>query len=162
MDDKIYRVPNKPIPTFFQIISTDYLSQNLFVMTFGVWVIGLIDSLIEREWSLFIFAFAALCTPLGLFFFSRRYMMIRSAFQNGREVLGQIIKIITIGTGKRRGDFVFEYEYTFDEHMYQFRNRVKGIDQARLLKNGQFVKLMVNEQDPSYAFIKDIYLVYIK
>jgi len=152
----------KPIPTFLQIISTDYLAQNFFIMIFGPWVIGLVDSLIEGEWSIIIFIAAAVLTPLGFFFFRRRLSMIGSAFQNGSEVLGQVFKITEISTGKRRKDFTFEYEYTFAEQVYQFRNRVKGTDEARQIKNGQFVKLMANEKDPSHAFIKDLYLVNIK
>jgi hypothetical protein len=147
---------------FFQIISVDYLSQNFFVMSFGVWVIGLVDSAIEHEWSIFIFIVAALCTPLGLFFFSRRYGIIQSAFQSGREATGHILEVTTISTGRRSKDFVFDYEYNFDGQTYQFRHRAKGTPESGVIKPGQSVTLMVNEKDPSSAFIKDIFLVHIK
>jgi hypothetical protein len=38
-------------PTFFQIISTDYLAQNFFVMIFAGWVIYGIDALFEGHFT---------------------------------------------------------------------------------------------------------------
>lgn len=147
-----------PTPTFMQIISTDYLAQNLFLLIFGPWVIFLVDSLLTKDPSIVLIIFAALCTPLGLYFFTRRYRAIMSTFTNGQETAGRIISVNTLSTGEKRKDYILEYEYTFEGQAYQHRNRVKKNDIARDLRNGQSVVLIVNAQDPNIAFIKDMYL----
>lgn len=144
-----------PTPTFNQIISTDYLAQNLFVTIFGPWVIYFINTLIEKESSIWMIAFAALCTPIGLFFFIRRHRFISSTFAHGREVAGRVVNIAKIG----RNDSLIEYEYEFDSEIHQASNRVKPTDFARSLRNGQSVNVMVNAQNPAIAFLKDMYLV---
>jgi hypothetical protein len=146
---------SRSTPTFFQIISTDYLAQNLFVMIFGPWVIYVIDTLIEKYSSIWMIAFAALCTPIGLFFFARRHRAISSTFAHGQEVAGRVVNIAKIG----RNDSLIEYEYDFDGQTYQASNRVKPTDFARSLRNGQSVNVMVNAQNPALAFLKDMYLV---
>lgn len=146
-----------PTPTFNQIISTDYLAQNLFVMIFGPWVIYFIDTLIEKYSSVFMIGFAALCTPIGLFFFLRRQRAITSTFSHGREVAGRVVNIAKVG----RNDFLVEYEYEFDGEIHQASNRVKPTDFSRRMRNGQSVNVMVNTQNPAIAFLKDMYLVYL-
>lgn len=39
---------NHPTPTLYQIVSTDYLAQNLFVTIFGPWVVYF---LVEYEYN---------------------------------------------------------------------------------------------------------------
>jgi hypothetical protein len=148
---------SRSTPTFFQIISTDYLAQNLFVMIFGPWVIYVIDTLIEKYSSIFMIGFAALCTPIGLFFFLRRQRAITSTFAHGREVAGRVVNIAKIG----RNDSLIEYEYEFDGEIHQASNRVKPTDFARRLRNGKSVNVMVHAQNPAIAFLKDMYLVTI-
>ena len=147
----------KPIPTLYQIISTDYLAQNLFLTIFGPWVIYFIDSLLEKYTSILAIAFAALCTPIGLFFFIRRYRAITATIAHGHEVAGRVVSISKVG----KNDSLIEYEYEFDGQPYQASNRVKPTDFARSLRNGQSVNVMVNAQNPALAFLKDMYLVYI-
>lgn len=150
-------MPGLP-PTLTKIISTDYLAQNFFVMIFAGWAIYFIDSLFEGEFSGFLLIFAVICTPLGLAAFSWRYNLIVSAFKNGVEITGHITQVQTISTGKRRRDYVIDYEYQFQGKTYQYRNRIKKNNFARTLKAGQGVTLLANEQKPQAAFIKELYL----
>ena len=145
-------------PTFFQIIATDYFAQNLFVMIFGPWAIYLINFLIEGERVIFLIFIAALCTLVGGVAFPWRYWTITSTFEHGAEIAGVIVDIHTVSTGKKRKDYILDYEYDFGGRTYQYRNRVKKNSFAHDLKNGQKVILLVNPNKPSIAFIRDIYL----
>jgi hypothetical protein len=148
----------KPSPTFFKIISTDYLAQNFFIMIFAGWVIYGIDALFEGNSTLFLAVIAAILTPLGLLTFFWRYRLIVSTFVNGIETVGQVITIDTISTGKKRSDYIIHYEYNLNGQTYQFRNRVKKNTYARTIKQGQQVNLLAHEKTPHIAFIKEIYL----
>jgi hypothetical protein len=148
----------KPSPTFFQIISRDYLAQNFFIMIFGGWVIYGIDALFEGRATLFLAVIAAILTPLGLLTFFWRYRLIVSTFVNGVETSGQVTSIETISTGKRRSDYIIHYEYDLHGQRYEFRNRVKKNGYVKTLKQGQKVHLLAHEKTPHIAFIKEIYL----
>jgi hypothetical protein len=139
----------KPSPTFFQIISRDYLAQNFFIMIFGGWVIYGIDALFEGRVTFFLAAVAAMLTPLGLLTFFWRYRLIVSTF---------VTSIETISTGKRRRDTIIHYEYELNGQKYEFRNRVKKNSFVKTLKQGQQVHLLAHEKTPHIAFIKEIYL----
>lgn len=145
-------------PTFFQVISTDYLAQNYFVMIFAGWVIFIIDKLFEGEFTLFLLVFAAICTPLGLLAFFWRYRLIISTFENGTETRGQVTEIRTISSGKKSGDYIIHYQYQLNGQAYQYRNRVKNKAFAKTLRQGQQITLLAHTKTPHIAFIKDIYL----
>lgn len=148
----------KPSPTFLQIISTDYLAQNFFVMIFAGWVIYGIDALFQGRATFFLAIFAAILTPLGLLTFFWRYRIIVSTFANGTEITGQVAEITTIRTGKNRRDTIISYMYDLNGKAYQFRNRVKKNSYAKNLRQGQQVNLLAHEKTPHIAFIKEIYL----
>lgn len=148
----------KPSPIFFQIISTDYLAQNFFVMIFAGWVIYAIDALFEGKATFFLAVFAAILTPLGLLTFFWRYRLIVSTFVNGIETIGRVTAVDTISTGKKRRDDIIHYEYNLNGQTYQFRNRVKKNAYARTIKQGQQVNLLAHGKTPHIAFIKEIYL----
>lgn len=148
----------KPSPTFLQIISTDYLAQNFFVMIFAGWVIYGIDALFQGRATFFLAIFAAILTPLGLLTFFWRYNLIVSTFMNGTEITGQVTEITTIRTGKNRRDTIISYMYDLNGKAYQFRNRVKKNSYAKNLRQGQQVNLLAHEKTPHIAFIKEIYL----
>ena len=148
-------------PTFYQIISTDYLAQNFFVMIFAGWVIYFIDALFEGEYTLFLLIFALIATPIGLVTFYWRYNLITSTFIYGIETLGRVIQVDTISTGKKRRDYIIQYEYQHNGQMYQCRNRIKKNTFAKSLRQGQTVNLLMNEKNPDIAFIKDIYIEFL-
>jgi hypothetical protein len=150
-----------PAPTLFQIISTDYLGQNLFVMIFAGWAFYLIDPLFSGKTSLFLLILALILTPIGLTTFYWRYRTIVSTFANGLEIQGEVTEVEVISTGRRREDRVIHYEYHVNGQMYQYKNRVKKNAYARTLKPGQRVALLAHEKTPHIAFIKDIYLEYL-
>lgn len=150
-----------PTPTLFQIISTDYLAQNFFVMIFAGWAFYLIDPLFSGKTSTFLLIFALILTPIGLGTFYWRYNLIRSTIVNGVEVTGTITEIETISTGKRREDRILHYEYNINGQAYQYKNRVKKNTCASKLKTGQQVILLAHEKTPHIAFIKDVYLEYL-
>lgn len=140
-------------PTFFQIISTDYLAQNYFVMIFAGWVIYFIDRLFEGGFTTYLLIFAAICTPLGLLAFFWRYRLIVSTFANGSETRGQITEIRTISS-----DTIIHYEYPLNGKSYRYRNRVKKNGFAKRIRQGQQVTLLAHEKTPHIAFIKEMYL----
>ena len=148
-------------PTFFQIISTDYLAQNFFVMIFGGWALYFIDALFTGGYKTFLLIFAALCTPIGLVTFYWRYTLITSTFAEGSETFGKVIEIQTVSTGKRRRDAIIHYEYSYAGQFYQYHNRVKGGAFVNALRPGQRVALLVNEKKPQVAFIKDLYIEFL-
>jgi hypothetical protein len=140
-------------PTFFRIVSTDYLTQNFLVMIFAGWVIYGIDAVFGGRATFFLAVFAAILTPIGLLAFFWRYRLITSTFINGTELEGKITKISLIAK-----DLLLHYEYNFKGQKYQYRNRVKKNAYASTLKPGQQVKLLAFEKTPQIAFIKEIYL----
>lgn len=151
----------RPIPTLYQIITTDYLAQNFFVLIFGGWVIYAIDAFFAGQSTVFLLIFAALCTPIGVGTFYWRYQTIVSTFAFGHQITGRVVNIRTISAGKKNQDYIIEYEYNFQGQTHQNRNRVKKNDTAQSLRTGQQVALIVNEKNPKIAFIKDMYLVYL-
>ena len=146
----------KTSPTFFKIISTDYLVQNFFVMIFAGWVIYTIDAAFEGRATFFLAIFAAILTPLGLLTFFWRYSLIISTFKNGSEIKGRVTKISVIAK-----DYIVHYEYNLNGQKYQYRNRVKKNSYTQSLKQGQQANLLAYEKTPNIAFIKEIYLEYI-
>jgi hypothetical protein len=141
-----------PSPAFIQIISTDYLAQNFFVMIFGGWVIYSVDAVFEGKATFFLAIFAAILTPIGLLTFFWRYRLIKSTFENGMEISGRITEVKTISN-----DFTIHYEYNFKDQKYQYRNRVKKNDNTQNLRQGQQVTLLMHEKTPHIAFIKTLY-----
>jgi hypothetical protein len=148
---------SKPSPALFQIISTDYLAQNFFVMIFGGWVIFVVDAAFAGGFTRFLAVFAAALTLLGALTFFWRYRLIVSTFANGAEIPGRIIEISAINK-----DYVVRYEYDFKDQSYQCQNRVKRQPYAEKLKPNQQVVLLAHERTPHIAFIKDLYLEYLK
>jgi len=130
-------------------------------MILAGWVIYFLDGLFGGETTLCLLVLAAILTPIGLVTFYWRYNLITSTFVQGIETPGRIIGIYTISTGKRRRDYIIDYEYQLNGQTYQYRNRVKKNTFAKTLKQGQSVSLLVNEKHPSVAFIKDIYLEFL-
>jgi hypothetical protein len=127
-------------------------------MIFAGWVIYFIDALFEGEFSNLLLWIAILCTPLGWAAFHWRYNLIVSAFKNGIEIPGFLTEVQAISTGKRRRDYVIDYEYQLHGKVYHYRNRVKTKQSARALKTGQHVLLLADEKRPQAAFIKELYL----
>lgn len=148
-------------PTFFQIISTDYLAQNFFVMIFAGWVIYGIDAIFEGHFTTALAIFAAILTPIGLATFYWRYNLIVSTFVNGVEITGQVTEINIYSNGKNNRDYIIHYEYEFNGQPHQYRNRVKKNSHAQKLRQGQTVNLLAHPKTPHIAFIKEIYLEYI-
>jgi hypothetical protein len=150
-----------PAPTLFQIISTDYLGQNFFVMIFAGWMFYVADALFTGKTTFFLLILALILTPIGLLTFYWRYNLIVSTIVNGVETTGQITEVEVISTGKRREDRIIHYEYTVNGQTYQYKNRVKKNTYARTLKPSQQVTLLAHEKTPHIAFVKDIYLEYL-
>ena len=148
-------------PTLYQVISTDYLAQNFFVMIFGGWAIYFIDALFTGGYTTFLLILAALCTPIGLGTFFWRYHLITSTFAEGSEVTGKVIEIQTVSTGRRRRDYIIHYEYSHQGQVYRSHNRVKATRAARSLRQGQSAALLVNASKPHVAFIKDLYIEFL-
>jgi hypothetical protein len=146
-------VPKNLCPGFYKIISTDYLAQNFFVMIFAGWIIYAIDSAFEGKSTFFLAIFAILLTPLGLLTFFLRYRLIKSVFENGKEISGLVTKVSSIAN-----DLIIQYEYNFSGQKYQYRNRVKKNTYAQTLKQGQQEILLAQVNNPNIAFIKNIYL----
>ena len=126
-------------------------------MIFAGWAIYGIDAVFAGRATFFLAVFAAFLTPIGLATFIWRYRLINSTFINGTEIAGKVTEINTIAK-----DLIIHYEYNFKGQKYQYINRVKKNDFARTLKTGQQLILLVDEKKPHIAFIKQIYLEYIK
>ncbi len=56
----------KHSPTFLQIISTDYLAQNFFVLIFAGWVVYAIDAVFHGTAAFPLFIFSVICTLAGM------------------------------------------------------------------------------------------------
>ncbi len=148
----------KNSPTFFQIISIDYLAQNFFVMIFAGWVIYAIDAVFQGNAIFFLAVFSVFCTLGGIATFFWRYSLIVSTFAHGTEITGSVTKVSTISAGKNSKDYIIHYEYNLNGQKYDYHNRVKKNTYAQTIKQGQRVNLLANEKTPHIAFIKDIYL----
>ena len=150
----------KTSPTFFQIISTDYLAQNFFVLIFAGWVIYAINAVFQGNNAFPLFIFSVICTLAGIVAFFWRYRLIISTFVNGIEITGNITRVSTISTGRNRKDYIIHYEYNLNGQKYEYCNRIKKNSYAQTLRQDQPVNLLVHEKTPHIAFIKDIYLEY--
>jgi hypothetical protein len=101
--------------------------------------------------------FAAILTPLGTLTFFWRYRLIVSTFATGVEIPGKVIEINAISK-----DYIVHYEYNIKGQVHQYHNRVKKSPYVKTLRPNQQVILLAHERPPHSAFIKELYLEYIK
>ncbi len=82
-----------------------------------------------------------------------RIFTIRSAFNDGQELKGQITKVeFTDNNGR------VKYTYVYMGTPYVSSNRIVKNGRTRQLAPGSAAQVMVDTSDPRRAFLRDIYL----
>ena len=81
-----------------------------------------------------------------------RVRLIRSAFEDGRQVNGIVLDVSFY---RDRGRVT--YSYTLDGERYQVSNALMRSKQTLQLYEGQHVAVMVNRERPQTGFIQELY-----
>jgi hypothetical protein len=139
--------------SLLQIIRTDYPAALCVIVTVMFWGIWAFDEFAATRPSnvpwLYI---AAAFTIIGFACMAWRVRLIQSAFEEGREVEGDVLSVSFF---RDRGRV--SYVYTIDGQKYESSNAVMRHSRTRGLRPGQKVVITANRDNPKIAFIKELY-----
>jgi hypothetical protein len=79
--------------------------------------------------------------------------MILPIFMGGSEGIGQVVDVYFF-----RGHGYITYEYEYQQEKYRFTDKITQNNKTKELTVGQKVTLYVNQEKPTQAFIRDLYL----
>ncbi len=150
-------------PSILRIIWTDYYARlaAFFVFPILALVMIILGIPIMVESGLFFTNQQLLVVLLFLAFWiivfggwlALRISTIRSAFNDGQEVKGQITEVaLTSNTGW------VKYSYVYMGTPYTCSNRIAKNGRTRQLAAGSQALVMVDVGDPKRAFLRDLYL----
>ncbi len=146
---------DKPTPTFWRILDTDYLSTFCATTIGTLWGIFLLFKIFN--WSFrdeqfyLILAGAVTLVALGLVLW--RFLRIRQIFEGGQEVRGKVVKSSFY---RDRGQVVVEYGIKKDK--LRSVNHLHTNRRTRKIKEGDWVVLLVNPDRPKDTAVKEAYL----
>jgi hypothetical protein len=140
-------------PRLTRIIQVDYLSQMAAIFILVIWAMQAGITVLQLEgFSDFIFLALAvsIASPLVLLW---RYITIRAVFSEGTSVAG-IISNVSFFRDRGR----ISYIYTYGGQKYECGNAVSKGRFTTALSQGQAVTVVVDENNPKRAFVRELYL----
>ncbi len=150
-------------PSVLRIIWTDYYARLAAIFVFPVMalVVIILGIPMLAEPRLFFNFQQILVAGLFLAFWllvfggwlALRISTIRSAFNDGQEVKGQIIEV-----SLTRNPGWVKYSYVYMGTPYTCSNRIAKNGRTRQLAAGSEALVMVDTGDPKRAFLRDLYL----
>jgi hypothetical protein len=141
------------IPTLFRVIGTDYGALVAFLIPIIAW--GLYGLGVVLEMSVFtdLPLLALIFTVAAVLALWWRYRTISTIFSDGLEVPG-VISGVSFFRDRGR----VEYIYTYLGQKCRSGNAIHKTGRTTALKQGQDVTLVIDRNNPSRAFIRDLYL----
>jgi hypothetical protein len=142
-------------PSLLKIILVDYLSFISVMVPLVTWAFYLYLLFSKREdvsGSVYLAIFGAI-TVAALICLVWRIALINSTFAEGMEVPATITRIFFY---RDRGSIYFNY--TFMGEQVKCRNSVMKWKKTRELESGMEIIVMVEQNHPKRAIIRDLYL----
>jgi hypothetical protein len=137
-----------------RIFWTDHTTATSTIAVVVAWGFYLFDKFIQKLLAENNLLYIALpITLVGISLMIWRIRLIKSAFEDGREVTG-IIETVSFYRDRGR----ISYIYSFDGNRYRSVNSVMKHRITSGLQQGQEVAIMANNDNPKIAFIRDIYV----
>jgi hypothetical protein len=101
------------------------------------------------------FSIASIIVLIGILVISQwgKFKMILPIFMGGSEGIGQVVDVYFF-----RGHGYITYEYEYQQEKYRFTDKITQNNKTKELTVGQKVTLYVNQEKPTQAFIRDLYL----
>ncbi len=137
-----------------RIFWTDYTTTFSTLVLIFTWIFFLIDRFIQKTaWSPFLPYGAIALTVAGVVVISWRIRLIKSAFEDGWQIKGNVI---TVSFFRDRGRV--SYLYDIQGQRYQSSNAIMKHRVSAGLQSGQSVLIVANKENPKIAFIRDLYV----
>ena len=148
---------DKPTPTFWRIVDTDYLATFSFVSIVTVWGLFILFKILN--WNLrdemFYVIFSGGVTVVGLAIIAWRVLDVRRIFAVGEEVRANVLKSDFF---RDRGQVVVEYNPRGEKDKRRATCHLHTNRRTRAIKPGDWVTLLVNPDKPKQTVIKNAYL----
>lgn len=150
-------------PSVFRIMWTDYWAALSAILLFPflalIFIFGILPMLLDTRITanlaslLTLLVGAALWTLIFGGALAWRVTVIRSIFNDGQDVKGQISEV-----GFSRDHGTVKYTYTYMGTQYTASNRIMKNGRTGRLAAGVETGVMVDTGDPRRAFLKELYL----
>ena len=156
----------KPTPSYLRIIQSDFIAM-LGVLAPAVFLVAYIavayfgflpgfrghDPIQGTEGAPFFLYGFIVTLVLGIPAVLWRFKVIRDVFASGREVIG---KIEDVHFRRDRGNVIYCYE--FQGKTYSGANAIMKNARTQALAPGMEIVLIVSNDDPGRALIRDLYI----
>ncbi len=145
-------------PSVWRIIRTDFYATEAAIFLFfflALMVVFLgIPLLLDSSRELLVMLVCmGFWVVVGVGVLALRVSIIRSAFNDGQELKGQITGVLFTRNYGR-----VSYSYVYMGTPYKASNRIMKNGRTRRLEAGSAAMVMVDTGDPRRAFLRDIYV----
>jgi hypothetical protein len=148
---------DKPTPTFWRSLDTDYISTFSFVTVVTVWGLYLMFKIFN--WNLrdemFYVLFSAGISLVAFVLIIWRYIVIKRTFTTGEEVRAKVLKSDFY---RDRGRVVVEFTLRGEKEKRRALSHLHTNRRTKAIKPGDWVILLVNPEKPKQTAIKNAYL----
>ncbi len=147
----------KPTPTFWRILDTDYIATFSFVSLVTVWVLYVLFKILSWNFrdERFYLIFSAGVTAAALGLIAWRFFSVRRIFQQGEEVRARVTKSDFY---RDRGQVVVEFTLRGEKDKRRSVSHLHTNRRTKAIKPGDWVTLLVNPARPRQTAIKNAYL----
>lgn len=148
---------DKPTPSFWRILDTDYISTFSYVSVATVWGLLIIFKLLNWNFrdEQFYLIFSGVVTLAAAVLIVWRQVVLRRMFNVGVETRGKIVKVFQY---RDRGRITVEYNFKGIKDKIRASSNLHNVRRARHFKEGEFVTLLVDPDRPQTMLIKDAYV----
>lgn len=148
---------DKPTPSFWRILDTDYISTFSYVSVATVWGLLIIFKLLNWNFrdEQFYLIFSGVVTLAAAVLIVWRQVVLRRMFNVGVEARGKIVKVFQY---RDRGRITVEYNVKGVKDKIRASSNLHNVRRTRHFKEGEFVTLLVDPDKPNNMLIKDAYV----
>ncbi len=148
-------------PSVSRIIWADYIAFISVIFPAVIWIVCLAwipdwrgEGPVIPAWMVpYVLVFSLFATLLGSLVLVRRVWLIKKIFQNGSVVSGRITFV-----SLRRDRGRLDYTYIFEDKTYKSGVSIHRNAQTKELRAGERIILLVDQNNPKRAFMRDLYV----
>jgi hypothetical protein len=145
---------NDPSPSIWRIIDVDYTATVAALAPLVGWFLYLFINFTGRDNSGQLYlTIAVAATAIGLIVLALRVLSIRRLFANGQTIAGRVEQVYF---HRDRGTVKFTYIYQGEE--FRTSSALHRNKRTQALQAGEPVHVVVEENNPKHAMIRDLYL----
>ena len=154
---------SRPKPSFWLFLKNKIYEPNLILLPWVLFMFIYAMLLFSSKQSpyrpyapLVTFSTTILCAigiVIRLMFARKNFQEVNSTFANGAETDGEVIDVHF-----SRGNGYVTYEYQYQQKQYRSTDSVNQNRKTRDITVGQKVTLYINQEKPTQAFIRNLYL----